>query len=60
MFEKVFAIDEWRATSEEGRELLTDDVRTELAQYSERELLTKGFLVRGRPRRESPATDLQG
>jgi len=50
MFERCFEIDEWRATGEEGRALLTADIRRELAQFSERELLTKGFLVRGRPR----------
>lgn len=48
MFEKVFDIDEWRVIAEEGRALLTDDIRRELRQYSERELLSKGFLVRGR------------
>jgi SAM-dependent methyltransferase len=47
MFERWFQIDEWRATAEEGRALLTNDIRSELAQFSERELLTKGFLVRG-------------
>ena len=50
MFERWFEIDEWRATGEEGRALLTADVRNELTQFSERELLTKGFLVRGRLR----------
>jgi SAM-dependent methyltransferase len=54
MFEKVFQIDEWRVTAEEGRALLTDDMRRELEQFSERELLSKGFLVRGRLR---PTTD---
>jgi SAM-dependent methyltransferase len=48
MFEKLFWIDEWRIVAEEGRALLTQDVRQELSQYSERELLSKGFLVRGR------------
>ena len=46
-FERWFEIDEWRATAEEGRALLTADIRRELELYSERELLTKGFLVRG-------------
>jgi SAM-dependent methyltransferase len=56
MFERWFQIDEWRATSEEGRALLTPAIRSELAQYSERELLTKGFLVRGtlRPPQNDP------
>lgn len=55
MFEKLFQIDEWRATAEEGRGLLTDAVRKELEQYNERELLTKGFLVRGRLRHSANA-----
>ncbi len=50
MFEETFEIDEWRPVAEEGRELLTPEIRSELAQYSERELLTKGFIVRGRLR----------
>lgn len=50
MFEKYFEIDEWRALPEEGRALLTPEIRLELQQYSERELLIKGFLVRGRPK----------
>lgn len=52
MFERWFEIDEWRAIGEEGRALLTADIRSELAEFSERELLTKGFLVRGRLRSE--------
>ncbi len=60
MFETVFEIDEWRATSEEGGAQLTDDVRKELAQYSERELLTKGFLVRGRVRQPGRVTPSHG
>ena len=56
MFEKVFEIDEWRVTAEEGRALLTNDIRGELKQFSERELLSKGFLVRGRVR---PTTDIK-
>jgi SAM-dependent methyltransferase len=56
MFEKVFEIDEWRVVAEEGRALLTDDIRQELAQFSERELLSKGFLVRGRLK---PAADVK-
>ena len=60
MFEKVFEIEEWRATAEEGRALLTNSLRDELAQYSERELLTKGFLVRARLRRPAGPTQLHG
>ena len=50
MFERWFDIEEWRASEEEGRGLMTPAIRNELAQYSERELLTKGFLVRGKLR----------
>jgi len=50
MFDQWFEIDEWRAMEEEGRDLLTLDIRRELSQFSERELLTKGFVVRGRVR----------
>ena len=58
IFERWFEIDEWRATAEEGRALLTTDIRRELGQFSERELLTKGFLVRGtlRPHQNPKAT----
>lgn len=60
MFEKEFEIDEWRATAEEGRALLTDEIRPELSKYSERELLTKGFLVRARPLPREASTNLHG
>jgi len=45
-----FEILEWRPTEEEGRSLLTPELRSELAEYSEEELLTKGFIVVARPR----------
>jgi SAM-dependent methyltransferase len=60
MFEKVFEIDEWRVTAEEGCTLLTDDIRRELKQFSERELLSKGFLVRGRLRPMADTKILNG
>jgi hypothetical protein len=60
MFEKVFEVDEWRMTAEEGRALLTDDIRGELQQFSDRELLSKGFLVRGRVRPRAITKDLHG
>jgi SAM-dependent methyltransferase len=60
MFEKSFEIEEWRATAEEGRAVLTDKIRDELAQYSERELLTKGFLVRARLRPAARSAQLHG
>lgn len=49
LFERRFAILDWFPTAEEGRALLTDDIRAELAGYSERELLTKGFVIVARP-----------
>lgn len=60
MFEKVFEIEEWRIIAEEGRALLTEEIRKELAEYSERELLSKGFLVRGRVKRVTDGKDLHG
>jgi SAM-dependent methyltransferase len=57
MFEELFEIEEWRETAEEGRGLLTDEIRSELVQFNERELLTKGFLVRARLRL-SPKTNI--
>lgn len=60
MFEKWFEIEEWRATAEEGRAVLTDSIRDELGQYSERELLTKGFLVRARLRPAARSSQLHG
>lgn len=49
LFAHYFEIEEWRHTATEGRPLLSDEIRRELADYSESELLTKGFLVRGKP-----------
>lgn len=60
MFEQAFEIEEWRVTAEEGRALLTDDIRRELSQFSERELLSKGFLVRARARPTANMRDLDG
>ncbi len=44
-FEKYFEIIEWLPTQKEGVKLLTDNIRQELSEYSEEELLTKGFVV---------------
>ena len=60
MFERFFEIEEWRATSEEGLAELTSKIRSELAQYSERELLTKGFLVRAKLLPAARPTQLHG
>lgn len=50
MFEAEFEIVEWRLTNYEGEQFLTPDIREELAEYSEEELLTKGVIVIARPK----------
>jgi SAM-dependent methyltransferase len=50
-FESLFDILDWFPTSIEGKALLTPEIRTELADYSEDELLTKGFVVVARPKK---------
>lgn len=42
---------EWLVGDREGEALLTDDIRQELSNYSEEELLTKGWTIIGRPQR---------
>jgi len=49
-FEKYFEIIEWLPTDREGEALLTKEIRQELSDYSEEELLTKGFVVVARPK----------
>jgi len=53
-FEKHFEIIEWVDGAEEGRQLLSDSLRAELGEYSEHELLTKGFTVIAIPLRSTP------
>jgi hypothetical protein len=36
--------------SQEGKKLLSKSIRQELHEYSEHELLTKGFIVVAKPR----------
>ena len=50
IFEHHFLIRDWIDTKREGERLLTPEIRAELRDYSERELLTKGFIVIGQPR----------
>lgn len=50
MFEQSFEILEWRLTKREGERFLTAEMRAELADYSEEELLTKGVIVIARPK----------
>ncbi len=49
-FEKRFEIIDWIATEKEGEKLLSNSIREELHDYSEHELLTKGFIVVAKPR----------
>ncbi len=52
-FEHEFDIAEWIPTGREGEQLLTPSLRQELSEYSEDELLTKGFIVVATPKKES-------
>lgn len=49
-FEKEFEILDWIHICTEGSALLTPQIREELRDYSEQELLTKGFVVVARPK----------
>jgi SAM-dependent methyltransferase len=49
VFETHFEILDWFPTAIEGETLLTPEIRAELADYSQEELLTKGFVVIARP-----------
>lgn len=45
MFEEKFKVLEWIPTEKEGERFLTPEIREELSDYSEGELLTKGIIV---------------
>lgn len=49
-FEKHMEIIEWLSIGKEGEKLLTPDIRAELSDYDEHELLTKGFIIIARPK----------
>jgi hypothetical protein len=49
-FEEQFEILDCFPTATEGKALLTPEIRAELADYSEEELLTKGFVVIAKPK----------
>lgn len=49
-FEKHMEIIEWLPIGKEGEKLLTSDIRTELSDYDEEELLTKGFIIIAKPK----------
>lgn len=48
-FQREFEILEWIHTEREGAKLLTPEIRRELHEYEEEELLAKGFLTIARP-----------
>jgi len=48
-FEPCFEILDWMPLAREGEALLTPEIRAELAEYSEEELLTKGYVIVARP-----------
>lgn len=50
-FEQEFEVLTWTRMGIEGERLLTPEIRCELADFPEAELLTKGFLVTARPKR---------
>ena len=50
-FEARFEIIDWFHTATEGKALLTPEIQAELADYSEIELLTKGFVIVARPKK---------
>ena len=50
-FEKHFDILDWVNSEKEGVALLTPEIKEELSEYSEEELLTKGFTIIARPKR---------
>ncbi len=49
-FEKHMEIIEWVPVGREGEKLLTPDIRAELSDYDEHELLTKGFIIIAKPK----------
>ena len=48
-FERHMKIIEWIPVGREGEKLLTSDIRAELSDYDEHELLTKGFIIIAKP-----------
>ncbi|MEW5733835.1 MAG: class I SAM-dependent methyltransferase [Thermodesulfobacteriota bacterium] len=52
IFEHRFHILAWLPTHEEGTSLLTPEIMAELPDFSRQELLTKGFIIVGRPKKK--------
>lgn len=51
MFDERFELLGWQLTKREGERFLTPEIRAELTDYSEDELLTKGVIIIARPKR---------
>ena len=51
IFQQYFEIEDWFSIGNEGEALLTPEIEEELAAYSRHELLSKGFVIVGRPRK---------
>lgn len=56
IMERYFEILDWFPTREEGKALLTPQIRAELSRYSEEELLRQGFVIVATPRKQPPRT----
>lgn len=55
-FDRGFEVMEWLPIGREGERQLTPAIRAELGDYTDEELLTKGYLVLARPRKGSTPT----
>ena len=53
LFSERFDVLQWAPVGREGEALLTPEIRRELHDYTEDELLTKGFTVIARPKKRS-------
>lgn len=51
IFARHFDILEWLPTHKEGEALLSPEIEAELPDFSREELLTKGFIIVGRPKK---------
>lgn len=58
-FDPYFDIIEWKPGTTEGKSLLTDEIRAELNDHTEEELLTKGYTIVSRPKRETISKELE-
>ena len=51
-FDPYFDVIQWKPGPTEGKLLLTDEIRQELSDYTEEELLTKGYTIVSRPKKD--------